>query len=138
MTDPRALSSAECLARLRTATVGRVAVCTPDGPHIVPVNYALDAASVVFRTSPYSLVGTHGWDRQLAFEVDHIDAERKEAWSVLAKGRGVLVEEEAELERIGRACDPTPWADGERMLYIRLRWAELEGRELGTPRSVLS
>ncbi len=132
MSHSRVLSRSECVERLAGGQVGRVAVCTPRGPRVVPVNYGLDEDSIVFRTTPFSVVGTHGWDRRLAFEVDHVEPEEERGWSVVATGLGVLVEDDSELENIRRSGDPTPWADGERMLYIRLRWDDLTGREIAS------
>ena len=53
------LSHTECEQLLRAGLVGRVAACTPDGPHIIPVNYAVTDDAIVLRTTPYSLLGSH-------------------------------------------------------------------------------
>ena len=60
------LTITECRDLLTTQDVGRVAVCTPQGPQILPVNYTVDGASVVFRTAPYSQLSTYGWNVELA------------------------------------------------------------------------
>ena len=57
---------------------GRVALCTDSGPQIVPVNYSVVEDSIVFRTTPYSVLGTYAWKTRLAFEVDHIDYEQRQ------------------------------------------------------------
>jgi hypothetical protein len=49
----------------------------------------------------------------------------------VARGRADVVTEEVELERIRTTWDPHPWASGSRNLYLRLRWSELTGRQLG-------
>ena len=67
--------------------VGRVAISTPTGPHIVPVNYAVVDEAIIVRTSPYSLLGTYGRDTMVAFEVDGFDHELERGWSVQARGR---------------------------------------------------
>ena len=60
MTIPAELDYTTCLSLLREEEVGRVAVCTSDGPRIVPVNYTVvDDDTLVFRTTPYSALGTH-------------------------------------------------------------------------------
>jgi len=120
-----------CLALLSSQSVGRIAITAPDGPHIVPVNYAVVEESIVFRTTPYSLLGTHAWNARLAFEVDQLDPERQRGWSVVARGRGTIVEDDLELAEIKRTWDPRPWAGGARFLYVRLRWDELTGRHAG-------
>jgi nitroimidazol reductase NimA-like FMN-containing flavoprotein (pyridoxamine 5'-phosphate oxidase superfamily) len=131
MTEPMELSYGKCHELLTGGVVGRVGVCTPAGPRIVPVNYSVVDEAVVFRTTPYSLLGTYAWNTNLAFEVDHIDYATHRAWSVVALGRGAMVEDEAELIAIRSFWDPRPWVSGPRLLYVRLRWETLTGRRLG-------
>ena len=73
MADSRELGRSECEALLRADVVGRVAFMTPTGPHIVPVNYSVVDSGIVLSTSPYSLLGHHGRDSVLAFEIDQFD-----------------------------------------------------------------
>ena len=63
----------ECRELLRAGLVGRVAVSTPMGPHIVPVNYAIVDDTIVLRTSPYSVLGSHARGAILAIEIDQFD-----------------------------------------------------------------
>lgn len=121
----------KCHELLSGGIVGRAAVCTPAGPRIVPVNYAVFDESIVFRTTPYSVLGTYAWNTALAFEVDHVDYEDHRGWSVVATGRGSMVEDPEELAAIKTFWNPRPWASGARLLYVRLRWDELSGRQLG-------
>ncbi len=109
-----------------------MALCTDSGPLVWPVNYSMVGDDIVFRTSPHSLLGTMAWNSRLAFEVDRIDLDREEGWSVLATGTGEMVEDPDELGLIRTFRDPHPWAGGAtRLLYVRLRWVGLTGRELG-------
>ena len=87
MSETRDLEPVECLRLLRSGVVGRVALSTPEGPHIVPVNYAIFEDTIVVRTSTYSLLGTYGRNAMLAFEVDDVDHDRHVGWSVVARGR---------------------------------------------------
>lgn len=119
-----------CRDLLHQAVVGRVAICTPAGPRIFPINFRVDGESVVFRTTPFSALATHGRRARLAFEVDHLDHEYKTAWSVVALGRAEMIEDPEELASL-RAGDPSPWAGGDRHLHLRLRWDELSGRRIG-------
>lgn len=132
MNEPRELSTEKCLELLSGGVVGRVALCAPSGPHIVPVNYAVIDDAIIFRTTPYSVLGTLGWSSRLAFEVDHLDYERQRGWSVVAVGPGQLVEDARDLASIRSFWDPRPWAGGNRLLYLRLRWVSLTGRRIGT------
>jgi len=126
------LTAVECRDLLQTREVGRVAVCTPRGPMILPVNYVLDGQAVVFRTAPYGVLGRHAWNGRVAFEVDHIDTATRSGWSVLATGTGGLVEDAEQLALIRAFHNPQPWAPGSRLLYVRVPWDELTGRRVGS------
>jgi uncharacterized protein len=131
MAELRELSYAECRALLVRQQAGRVAVATPDGPHIIPLNYSVVDESIVFRTTPFSVLATYGRNAKLAFEVDYFHDERRLGWSVVARGRADVVTDPDELARIRKVCAPLPWADGARNLFFRLDWKELSGRTLG-------
>ena len=130
MDEVIALTTVECEGLLRDGVGGRIALAAPDGPHIVPVNYSVVDDAIIVRTSPYSVLGTYGRDRMLAFEVDRFDRERRRGWSVLARGRGEVVEDADELAHIRAIWEPRPWAAGARTLHVRLRWSELSGRRV--------
>lgn len=120
----------ECLALLREERVGRVALCTPEGPRIVPVNYEVVGKSVVIRTAPYGVLGMYGRSAVLALEVDRLDEDAREAWSVVVRGDGRMVEDVEEIQEIRAASDPEPWPGGGRPMYLRLWWREISGRRL--------
>jgi uncharacterized protein len=131
MAEPRELGYDDCERLLRGDVAGRVAVCTPSGPHIVPVNYSVVDDAIYLRTTPYSVLGTYGRNTMTAFEVDHVDHEHQSGWSVVARGRGEVVTDPDEIGRLREQWPPRPWADGNRSLYLRVRWTELTGRRLG-------
>lgn len=125
------LSPSEAEALLRSGVTGRVAVSTPKGPHILPVNYSVVDDAVVIRTSPYSLLGTHAPGATVAFETDVIDHERQRGWSVLVRGRASVISDERALEQVAQVWPPRPWAAGQRTLYLAIRLDEISGRQLG-------
>ena len=131
MAELRELSYTECRALLAREQTGRVAVSTPDGPHIVPLNYSVVDESIVFRTTPFSVLATYGRNTNLAFEVDSFHEPRRVGWSVVARGRADVVLDPEELQHIRMIWPPDPWADGPRHLHFRLTWRELTGRTLG-------
>jgi uncharacterized protein len=131
MKEPFELTQAECRELLSAGLVGRVALSTPVGPHIVPVNFALVDDSLVLRTTPYSVLGSHARGSMLALEIDQFDYERQRGWSVVARGRAEIVTSADELEHIRKAWEPHAWAAGQRNLYLGVRWSELSGRRLG-------
>ncbi|HET8960046.1 pyridoxamine 5'-phosphate oxidase family protein [Nocardioides sp.] len=131
MKEPVELTVNECLDLLEGGVVGRIAVATPLGPRIVPVNYAMYDGAVVFRTTPYSEIGTHGPRNEAAFEVDHLDYEHQQGWSVVALGRLEELGPE-ELDDLRKVWQPRPWAAGHRNLFLKLVWRELSGRRIGS------
>lgn len=125
------LSADECVRLLGAGIAGRVALSSPDGPHIIPVNYSVVDGAIVIRTSPYSVLGTYGRDTVLAFEIDGFDHERQRGWSVVARGRGEVLTDARQIAEVRAAWEPRPWASGNRALYLRLRWTEISGRRIG-------
>lgn len=132
MPDSRELSYSECEALLRAGVAGRVALSTPTGPQIFPLNYSVVDSTIIVRTSAYSVLGTYGRDSILAFEVDHFDHANHRGWSVVARGRAEMVQDPTEIKHIRSVWEPRPWASGARTLFLRIRWTELTGRQLGT------
>lgn len=130
------LPTHKCEALLRSGVAGRVAVCAPDGPHMVPVNYSVVDESVVIRTTPYSKLATYAPGAMVAFEVDQFDYEHHRGWSVVARGRAHEVSDLRELEHILGRWDPRPWADGHRDFYLKFDWTEISGRRLGSGWSI--
>jgi uncharacterized protein len=133
MTRATQLTVAECRALLETGVVGRVAMATPVGPRIAPVNYVVHEDAIVFRTAPYSELSTYGWNVDLAFEIDQLDPDARLGWSVVALGRAHVVDDPDDVQRIRRTGDPEPWAAGPRHLYVSLLWRQLTGVRLEHP-----
>jgi uncharacterized protein len=130
------LSRDDCARLLKAGVAGRVAIAAPDGPHILPVNYAVDVTAdgdeaILVRTTAYSLIGTYGRGAPLCFEVDQFDHELKRGWSVVIRGRASFVDDHEDLARIARSWEPRPWAEGQRNLVVRIPWTEVTGRQLG-------
>jgi nitroimidazol reductase NimA-like FMN-containing flavoprotein (pyridoxamine 5'-phosphate oxidase superfamily) len=123
------LSEQDCWSLLEEAQVGRIAMNDADGPMILPVNYALDGTDVVFRTEEGGLLGTAAdWGRPVAFEVDHIDEERRQGWGVVLRG---------ELRRAGGedaarlAPMVMPFPGGDRPVVGRIVASSISGRRVG-------
>jgi len=123
------LSLDECQRLLRRGTFGRIVLSTPYGNEIVPVNYAVDEATVVVNTSPGGRLARYADGAELLFEVDLVDEERWHGWSVVAKGRGRISFHDLD----GRAAPSVtrPWADGDRRCELRLTWRSVSGRKVG-------
>lgn len=132
MSHLRDLDLADCLDRIIGGTVGRVAVSTPDGPHIVPVAYAVVDETIAIRTSAYSILGTSARDAVMAFEVDHVDDGSRSGWSVTVRGRCSVETDPRAIARLREALGDG-WVSGARTLYLRLPLEHVSGRVLGTP-----
>ena len=132
MPESIALSRDESLVLLRGGVFGRLAVAAPDGPHVIPVNYAVVDDAVIVRTEPEGVLGTHAPEAVVAFEIDHVDHETHRGWSVVVRGTAEIVTDPVVLRRIGMSWAPRPWAAGARPLHLRLAWREIHGRRLGT------
>jgi nitroimidazol reductase NimA-like FMN-containing flavoprotein (pyridoxamine 5'-phosphate oxidase superfamily) len=122
------LTDDECFRLLRTAVVGRIVFDDARGPVALPVNYAMDGLDIVFRTSAMSNVRASVY-MPAAFEVDAIDVQRRDGWSVLASGRVLEVDDPAEIARL-EALGVAPWAGGERTNHLRLTVQRVTGRRL--------
>ena len=116
----------ECERLLRRDTFGRMVVVTPRGPDIFPVNYAVEHSEIVVRISPESQLARHGHEAELVFEIDLVDHERWQGWSVVARGPGRVVSAPE-----AGAVTARPWVDGDRHCEIRLAWDQLTGRQVG-------
>jgi nitroimidazol reductase NimA-like FMN-containing flavoprotein (pyridoxamine 5'-phosphate oxidase superfamily) len=124
------MQRSECEELLRAGVVGRVSVCTPTGPHIAPVAYAVIDDMIMFRTSTYSVLGTHGRNAVLAFEVDRFDDQAR-GWSVLATGRGEVITSEELLDQVREVWPMRPWSVGMRHLVMGVPSTVLLGTRTG-------
>ncbi|MGP4114330.1 helix-turn-helix domain-containing protein [Streptomyces sp. 4N509B] len=128
----REMDPDECRARLSGHGVGRVAVATDHGLAVVPVNYTVVDGAVVYRAAPGSVPALAA-GKDVAFEVDHIDDALSMGWSVLVAGRAREVTDPAETQRLEKTMHTTPWAGGDRPLWVRVDPARLTGRRIEVP-----
>ncbi|WP_316764998.1 pyridoxamine 5'-phosphate oxidase family protein [Streptomyces herbicida] len=125
------LSPDECRARLSTHGIGRIAVTTPDGPAVVPVNYRVVDDAIVFRTAPDS-VPAAAVGNEVAFEVDHVDDALSQGWSVLVVGPAQVVTEPGIVRRLNESAHTDSWAGGRRDMWVSIEPTRLTGRRIGT------
>ena len=123
------LSNDECQAFLAGSHLGRVALVEGGRPLILPVNYVLDDAAVVFRTDEGSKLDAAVRGAPVAFEVDGVNRERQTGWSVLIRGQAEYVTDPTDLERL-RRLPLVPWAPGAKPHYVRVRPEEVTGRRI--------
>ncbi|MYS13264.1 pyridoxamine 5'-phosphate oxidase family protein [Streptomyces sp. SID4982] len=126
----RDLGPEECRSLLSTHGVGRVTVRGTDGrPAVVPVNYDVSDGEIVFRTAPDSVVAA-GVGTEVAFEVDRLDEAMSQGWSVLAVGPASMVTDTEVMRRLARHAHSTPWAGGERDMWMSIDPTSLTGRRI--------
>lgn len=125
------LERAECLRLLgeHRLRVGRVAFVDEGFPQVLPVNYLVDHGTVVFRTALGTKLDAAARGAPLSFEVDHLEPEWEEGWSVLVQGRGEEVTNPAELARLQR-LPLRAWVPGERTRFVRIQPSKLTGRRI--------
>ncbi|MER6787268.1 DUF1918 domain-containing protein [Streptomyces sp. NPDC000658] len=126
----RDIGPEECRTLLSTHGVGRIAVSASDGrPAVVPVNYDVIDDAIVFRTAP-NLTPAAAVGTEVAFEVDHMDEALSQGWSVLAVGPASVVTEPDAVRTLSEHAHSTPWAGGEREMWVSIRPAHLTGRRI--------
>jgi nitroimidazol reductase NimA-like FMN-containing flavoprotein (pyridoxamine 5'-phosphate oxidase superfamily) len=132
---PEVLSEAESLVLVSSVGFGRLAYSGRYGLTVMPVNYKLHEGSILFRTAHNSptdedlRTGMPGAEYQVAFEVDHIDTDTREGWSVLIQGDAHHVDTEAERASV-LAAGLESWAGGEREHFLRIFPVRITGRRL--------
>ena len=81
-----AISDAECVKRLRSNDIGRMALVDREvQPIIFPVNYFFDEGIVTFRTGPGTKLDLAP-GAPVCFEIDGWDRDTGIGWSVVVKG----------------------------------------------------
>lgn len=124
-----ALTEDECRHLLSTHGVGRVAVITPEGPAIFPVNYVVAGAGIAFRTSPDAVLARAA-GTEVAFEVDHIDDAMRQGWSVMAVGEAEGITDAAAVRRLDAAAHSLPWAGDDRTHWMQVTPGRITGRRV--------
>lgn len=123
------LFPAECRRLIEPGGIGRIAFSTAAGPVVLPVNFVIVAATIVFRTGAGTVIGAHS-DDQVAFEVDHIDEALGQGWSVLVRGQAHRVLQPGELRHLRETVSVLPWPGGEREAYVRIVLTQITGRRI--------
>lgn len=125
----RTLSPTECFELLEPGGIGRVGFGSPDGIMMLPVNFAVAANTIIFRTAPDTLLAMHA-DAQLSFEVDRLDEALREGWSVLVHGHAHKITDEREVQHLEDGTHLEPWASGARDVYVRIAPIRISGRRI--------
>ena len=123
------LTEDQCGDLLASQSFGRVGVTVDGLPVIMPVNYAFDDGTVVFRSGPGTKLRAVSSGAVIAFEIDSWDPAQGTGWSVLAVGPRRGDRRRIEIESFNGGA-PQPAAEGDRTHYVRLRPEMMTGRRI--------
>jgi hypothetical protein len=127
------LAANDCLALLRAADVGRLAVSRPTHPEVFPVNFVVDHGAVVFRTAAGTKLDALTHDDHVTFEADGYDAGSGDAWSVVIKGRAIEIGDVH--DKVDAADLPLfPWHTAPKPRLVRILPVEMTGRRFHAAR----
>jgi nitroimidazol reductase NimA-like FMN-containing flavoprotein (pyridoxamine 5'-phosphate oxidase superfamily) len=129
------LDEAECMQLIAPGGLGRLVFAGRYDLTVLPVNYKVHSGAILFRTAAQGTTdedlrtGIDHAEYRVAFEVDEIDTEAREGWSVLLQGPAHHLDSEAERAE-AMAVGVVPWAGGEREHFIRITPARITGRRI--------
>ncbi len=120
----------ECLQLLAGRRVGRLAFLIGDQPMVLPVNYGLSGDIVVFRTGDGTKLDA-ARARKVAFEVDEVDADAREGWSVVVQGVAEdITDADDWFAESLRAVACRTWLPGAAGHYVRITPTLVTGRRI--------
>ena len=124
------LSKHESWGLLASAQIGRLGFIVDGKPVVLPINFAIDGETILFRTAEGTVLNEASL-RLVAFECDHIDNESHTGWSVLVQGLAREIGDAIDLtsERLRRLSLVT-WAPGVRDRWFRVDPDSVTGRRL--------
>jgi uncharacterized protein len=123
----------ECLLLLASVPVGRVGFVADGEVVVLPVNHFVDGQDVIFRTAYGSKVSAAEGQNSAAFEADYFNEQTRSGWSVLVNGCAEVVDEEADIQRLGLSLSRRgvyPWVTAVRHpFWMRIRPTSVSGRQ---------
>jgi nitroimidazol reductase NimA-like FMN-containing flavoprotein (pyridoxamine 5'-phosphate oxidase superfamily) len=127
------LSEEQCRELLKThkARLGRVAFAEGGQtawPTILPVNYTYWDGSVYFRTLEGSKLYTALRQQRIAFEIDEVQDQWRQGWSVVALGRLDIVRDPTVRASVDEQL--RSWAADATEQLVRLEIEQLTGRRV--------
>jgi nitroimidazol reductase NimA-like FMN-containing flavoprotein (pyridoxamine 5'-phosphate oxidase superfamily) len=122
------LSTEECWKLVEGREFARLAWNSATGPIVLPVNFVVHEHAIWMRTTAYSAIAEEVDESQIAVEMDDINQETHDGWSVLLRGRAEVLYHENQVPDAVHALHT--WPAGVRPLWVRLRPDIVTGRRL--------
>jgi len=116
---------------LASEGIGRVILTEQAMPTALPVAYAVDHGTIVFRSSAGTKLAAAVKGTVIAFEVDSFDVHERAGWSVVVTGLASVVED-PEDERSATDLRIPNWVEPDGGKYIRLLPSIVTGRRVGS------
>ncbi len=118
------LTPEQCWDKLEDEEFGRLAYRLVDEVHLVPINYVVDGRCLLFRTNSGNKLLAAALSSDVAFEIDWHDDTA--AWSVVARGRMRILEEDEQHRLDGELRQP--WVPTLKYDVVELQPDEVTGR----------
>ncbi|HZE31577.1 MAG TPA: pyridoxamine 5'-phosphate oxidase family protein [Actinoallomurus sp.] len=119
----------DCLALMRSVTLGRVVFTDRALPAIQPVHFVFDGDDVIISMPPDSKLASGTRGAVVAFEADAFEPGSRSGWSVTVIGEARVVRLATEIERLSR-LPLRSWAPGGLGYFIRIRGEYVSGRRI--------
>ncbi len=119
------LDERECWELLELAPMGRIALAAAGEIDIFPLNFAVHAGCLWFRTAPGTKLVELTVHPEVAIEIDGWD--EGEAYSVVVKGTAERLEHGAEIDEAER-LQLSAWAPTPKSRWVRVRPRLVSGR----------
>ena len=129
------LDEDECRRLIAPGGIGRLVYAGRFDLTVLPVNYKVQGGAILFRTAQNGATdedlrtGIAHAEYRVAFEVDDIDFDAREGWSVLVQGPAHHLDSEEE-RAAAEAAGVEPWPGGQREHFIRIVPARITGRRI--------
>jgi hypothetical protein len=107
--------------------IARVVWSGPEGPAVVPVNYAVADGALWFQTSSESRLARECHDHRVLVELDQVEPATHLGWSVVVSGTARCLPASADPGILG---DLLVWPAGEHDALVKVEPDELSGRRL--------
>lgn len=123
----QSLDREECLQLLQKADVGRIGYVVDGAAIILPVNFTMLGADIVFCTAKGGKLSWLSNHSHVAFEVDEGRPADREGWSVLLHGTAREVTDPGELDSLRRGPMPS-WVNSSNDHWVRITIQDVSGR----------